>query len=58
MALRNVAVDPNADPNDFRRRIPIFAPGDPMIAVALRMARLPLLGRLHGAAQVRREEEG
>lgn len=30
MALRDVAIDPNADPNDFRRRIPIFAPGDPV----------------------------
>ena len=29
MALVNVAVDPSANPDDFRRRIAIFAPGDP-----------------------------
>lgn len=29
MALKDVAVDPAADPNSFRRRIAVFAPGDP-----------------------------
>ena len=29
MALSTAAVDPNADPDAFRRRMPIFAPGDP-----------------------------
>ena len=29
MALRGAAVDPAANPDDFRRRMVIFAPGDP-----------------------------
>lgn len=29
MAMASSAVDPNADPDDFRRRIPVFSPGDP-----------------------------
>lgn len=29
MAMSTAAVDPNADPNAFRRRMPIFSPGDP-----------------------------
>ena len=29
LAMRPVAVDPNADPDLFRRRITIFSPGDP-----------------------------
>lgn len=29
VALAGAAVDPAADPDAFRRRIPVFAPGDP-----------------------------
>ena len=30
VALGSTVVDPNADPDDFRRRVAIFAPGDPV----------------------------
>lgn len=35
MAMRDVAVDPSRDPNEFRRRIAIFSPGDPSTGSAL-----------------------
>ena len=34
MAMRPVAVDPNANPDDFRRRVVVFAPGDPSTGTA------------------------
>ena len=35
MALRGAAVDPNANPDNYRARIPILAPGDPTTGTKL-----------------------
>lgn len=35
LARRDAPVDPNADPDSFRRLVPIFAPGDPSAISAL-----------------------